>query len=104
MNNLYSKTPTSLPEEHVDIFLDASDCTIKRIVSHGHSSPEGFWFDQECHEWVTLLQGTASLRFEGELPFTMSPGDCVNIPAHTRHRVETTAADQDTIWLAVYYR
>ena len=103
MKNLYDTIPVSLPEEAFEVFLEMSGCTIKRIVSRGHRSPDGFWFDQECHEWVTLLQGSATLRFEGELSFTMEAGDCLNIPAHTRHRIESTDVDQDTIWLAVYY-
>jgi cupin 2 domain-containing protein len=33
----------------------------------------------------------------------MKAGDYVEIPAHTRHRVEWTDPDEDTVWLAVYY-
>ena len=33
----------------------------------------------------------------------MKPGDFVNIPAHNKHRVEWTAPDEPTIWLAVHY-
>jgi cupin 2 domain-containing protein len=32
-----------------------------------------------------------------------APGDFVNIPAHTKHRVEWTTPDEPTIWLAVRY-
>ena len=31
------------------------------------------------------------------------PGDFVNIPAHTKHRVEWTTPYEPTIWLAVHY-
>jgi len=34
----------------------------------------------------------------------MSPGDYINIPAHTKHRVAWTTPDGPTIWLAVHYR
>jgi cupin 2 domain-containing protein len=32
----------------------------------------------------------------------MKPGDWVEIPAHVRHRVESTQADPPTVWLAVH--
>ena len=34
---------------------------VERIVSSGHCSPEGFWYDQDEQEWVPLLQGAARL-------------------------------------------
>ena len=37
---------------------------IERIVSEGHVSPEGFWYDQDEPEWVALIRGTAELEFE----------------------------------------
>jgi len=75
---------------------------LKRIVSHGHASPEGFRYDQEQHEFVVLLQGAARLRFEDEV-IDMKPGSFTDIPAHRRHRVEWTDPSQPTIWLAVFY-
>ncbi len=45
----------------------------------------------------TLVNGILVLRKE------LRPGDCINIPAHQRHRVEWTDPRQDTIWLAVLY-
>lgn len=33
----------------------------------------------------------------------MHAGDCINIPALCKHRMELTAANEITIWLAVYY-
>ena len=44
------------------------------------------------------------LRFEGEAEVrALAPGDFVHIPAHKRHRVEWTAADEPTVWLALHY-
>ena len=34
----------------------------------------------------------------------MRAGDYLNIPARRRHRVEWTAPDGPTVWLAVFYR
>ena len=102
--NLSTDLPSPLPAELVTILLEAANIRIERIVSHGHASPEGFWFDQDQHEWVVVLKGAARLRFEGdEQPVEMKPGDFINIPAHKRHRVEWTTPDEPTIWLAVHY-
>jgi cupin 2 domain-containing protein len=83
--------------------LGAANVRIERIVSHGHASSEGFWYDQDQHEWVVVLKGAARLRFEEhEQTVEMRPSDFVNIPAHKKHRVEWTTSDQPTIWLAVF--
>ncbi len=77
---------------------------VERIVSHGHTSPPGFWYDQPRHEWVALLAGAAALRFEGDgAPVELRPGDSLTIPAGRRHRVEWTTPDEPTVWLAVHY-
>ena len=92
-----------MPEELFATLLEAANVRIERIVSHGHASPEGFWYDQDHREWVVVLKGAARLRFEGdEEPIEMEPGDFVNIPTHQKHRVEWTTPDEPTIWLAVH--
>jgi cupin 2 domain-containing protein len=102
--NLFTGLPDRLPDELVSILLEAADVRIERIVSHGHASPEGFWYDQDQHEWVLVVKGATRLRIQDqEQPIEMKPGDFVNIPAHMKHRVEWTAADEPTIWLAVHY-
>ena len=50
-----------------------------------------------------VLQGAARLQFEDRVVELLT-GDYVNIPAHTRHRVEWTSPDEPTVWLAVFYR
>lgn len=77
---------------------------IERIVSRGHASPPGFWYDQEETEWVALLAGEAELRFEqGDIRLQLRPGDHVTIAPRQRHRVEWTSPDVETVWLAVFY-
>ena len=76
---------------------------IERIISLGHASPEGFWYDQDQHEWVMVVQGEAVLAVEGQPDRHLKAGDYLTIPAHTRHRVVSTASTQVTIWLAVFY-
>lgn len=100
--NLFTDLPPHLPDELFTTLLEATDVRIERIVSRGHASPEGFWYDQDRHEWVVVLKGAARLRFEDEV-IEMKPGDFMNIPAHRKHRVEWTPPDEPTIWLAVHY-
>ena len=102
--NLFDGIPASLPDELTEILLSRRGLRIERIVSRGHASPEGFWYDQAEDEWVLLLAGSAGLAFEDEAEArTLGPGDHLHIPAHRRHRVAWTAADTDTIWLAVFF-
>lgn len=104
MINLLANLPAVMAEESFLSVLERPGLRIERIVSHGQSSPPGFWYDQERHEWVLLLAGEARLRFEEQdQPFVLRPGDCLEIPAHRRHRVEWTKPDAPTIWLAVFY-
>ena len=103
-DNLFADLPANSSDELFTILLDAKtgSTRVERIVSHGHASPEGFWYDQDQHEWVVVLKGAARLRFEdGEIQ--MKPGDYANIPAHKKHRVEWTTPDEPTVWLAVHY-
>ncbi len=81
----------------------AEGLRIERIVSYGQCSPEGFWYDQDENEWVLLLDGSATLSFEEGDPVDLKPGDHLNIPAGTRHRVEKTEQNGRTVWLAVFY-
>src|SRR3954464_6879737 len=101
--NLFAEIPADLPDELIQTLLGTQGVRIERIVSLGHTSPEGFWYDQEAHEWVLLLMGAARLTFEGEEPIELLPGALLNIPPHRPHRVEWTAPPQPTIWLAIHY-
>lgn len=103
MQNLFTDVPDRLPDELLETLLAGGAFRLERIVSRGQASADGFWFNQDRPEWVVVLRGSARLRFEGEEPFRMGPGDFINIPAHKRHRVEWTTPDEPTIWLAVHY-
>jgi cupin 2 domain-containing protein len=103
--NLMSFTPTPGHGESVRTLFDSPEVRIETIVSHGHSSPEGFYYDQTEDEWVLLVSGRAALGFEGQAdPVELGPGDCILLPAHCRHRVKWTEPGIDTVWLAVYRR
>jgi cupin 2 domain-containing protein len=103
--NLFELVSPEASRESVEELLGAKDARIERIVSRGHSSPPDFWYDQSENEWVIVLSGRARLQFEDDTnPLDLGPGDYINIPAHTRHRVTWTDPDQDTVWLAVFCR
>jgi len=102
IQNLFSDLPKSLPSELIGVLVSNLHVRIERIVSKGQASPRGFWYDQDEHEWVVVLTGSARLQFEDGM-IEMKPGDHVLIPAHQKHRVECTTFDEPTIWLAVFY-
>jgi cupin 2 domain-containing protein len=102
--NLFAGISDALPHERIDALLVAPYIRIERIVSHGHSSPPGFWYDQDKPEWVIVVAGSAAVLFEGEAaPRTLGRGDHLHIPAHVRHRVEWTDKGEPTIWIAVHH-
>lgn len=101
-DNLFSELPSNLPRELLITLLDSANLRIEKIVSYGHASPLGFWYDQDEHEWVVLLRGAARLTIAGKL-VELKPGDFINIPAHQKHRVEWTTPEEPTVWLAVHY-
>jgi cupin 2 domain-containing protein len=94
--------PRHLPSELTTVLQEGPGVRIERIVSTGHRSPDGFWYDQPENEWVMVLAGAARLQFEDQM-MELLPGDYVNIPAHRKHRVEWTSPDEPTVWLAVFY-
>ena len=105
IGNLLTDLPSKMPEEIVNVLAESAMVRIERIVSHGHSSPEGFWYDQDQPEWCLVLQGAARLVFQGrEAPLSLKRGDCVNIAAHQKHRVEWTTDAEPTVWLCVHYQ
>jgi cupin 2 domain-containing protein len=105
MPNLYAALPQPGADEAFETLLQSGAVRIERIVSHGHASPAGFWYDQEEGEWVVLLQGAAVLEFaDGREPLRLAAGDWLDLPPHTSHRVAWTDPAGPTVWLAVHYR
>lgn len=101
--NLFADIPAELPEEWFERILKRGGIEIERIVSRGHATAPGEWYDQDGDEWVLVLQGQARLHYQ-ESWIDLSAGDYLWIPAHTRHRVESTSAEPETIWLAIHFR
>ena len=75
---------------------------VERIVSRGHATAVGEWYEQDEAEWVLLVAGAARLELAGGESVELAPGDWVDLPAGLPHRVAWTAPDIDTIWLAVF--
>ena len=104
MGSLFEGIPAELSEEFFDTICSTDSVRIERIISRGHTSPDGFWYDQERNEFVLVVQGSAGLRLENEDEIVaLKPGDYLNIGAHVRHRLEWTDPTCETIWLAVHY-
>ena len=104
MNNFFAiseetRRPGS-PESFDSILKGPHGLLVERIVSHGHITPEGEWYDQERDEWVAVLEGTARLCYEDGREIFLSKGDHVFLPKHVRHRVTRTSSP--CIWLAVH--
>ena len=102
-HNLLAGIPRALAEEWSERLAGNDGARVERIVSRGHASPPDFWYDQTQSEWVMVVQGSARLRFDDGTVVELRAGDHTTIPPHARHRVDATAPDQDTVWLAVFF-
>lgn len=103
-DNLFANLPAldSADEQFIPLLAEPG-LVIERIVSTGQASPPDFWYEQAQAEWIVLLCGEAVLRFADEAdPRRLLPGDCVDIPAHRKHRVDWTKPGTHTIWLAIH--
>lgn len=91
------------PQQEVfEHLLERNNFRLERIISRGNVSDPGHWYDQKSDEWVVLLQGRASLEFEGGEIIHLTAGDYIMIPAGLRHRVSYTSFTPPCIWLALH--
>ena len=104
LKNIFTEIPNELPTEIFEEIIRNNSFKLERIISKGHTTPKGTWYDQDKNEWVVLLKGSAGLFIEGKKQATaLKPGDYIYIPAHVRHRVEWTDPEEETIWLALHF-
>jgi len=101
-SNIFAQIPAKIKEELFEDIIATNDIRIERIVSDGHTSPKSGWYESKQNEWVIILQGEAILEFEA-LHVELQVGDYFNIKSGTKHKVSYTSADEQTIWLAIYY-
>jgi cupin 2 domain-containing protein len=97
VRNLLSAIPVAGQEEALETLLETAGLRLERIVSRGHVTAAGQWYDQDRDEWVLLLSGSATLSFDDGEHVRLAPGDAILIPAHQRHRVQWTDPAQPTI-------
>lgn len=48
--SLLNGIPAALPEEIFEALHETDRVKIERIISRGHGSPEGFWYNQKNDE------------------------------------------------------
>jgi cupin 2 domain-containing protein len=102
--NLRAGIPETLGGELVTALVASGGARLQRIVSRGHVTPAGSWYDQDEDEWVLVVAGAARLEIEGRGEIALADGDWIELPRGLRHRVTHTAPDRDTIWLALFRR
>lgn len=103
--NILTPVLGKLPSELFELLVTSETVKIERIISRGHITPEGEWYDQKWNEWVVVLEGEAHLMFaDSDEALLLTQGDSVLIPAHRKHRVSFTSTEVDTIWLAVHFK
>ena len=103
-NLLQQVDPPEINEELTEILARGENIRVERIVSQGHSSDTGFWYDDPNAEWVTVLSGEARLRFQlDNKVIHLRRGDHITIAPHEKHQVEWTTPNEQTVWLAIYF-
>lgn len=102
----FFELPTDLPkpDEFVETLAESEGFRVERIISHGHKTPDGQWYDQAEDEWVMLVRGEATLEWADGQKTRLVAGDTLMIPAHTRHRVDQTSHSPPCFWLAIHGR
>jgi cupin 2 domain-containing protein len=100
--NLFAKLPKGMDREDFLTVFENRSTKIERIASHSHSSPPGFWYDQDWDEWLIIMRGSATLEFEGGELVELKEGDYLTIAKHVKHRVVRTS--RQTVWLAVHIK
>ena len=95
IDNLFSKIPDSIPEEIFEIILKTNNFKLERIISAGHATPQGEWYDQDTNELVILLSGSAGLLFKDDTEMiVMKPGDYL----HLRYTYGMAAGTPNRWW------
>lgn len=101
--NLLTDIPECIADEIIQDIVNTKTCRIERVISNGHTTPKGQWYDQANNEWVLIVKGAGKLEFEVGEEVLLREGDHIVIPAHKKHRVSWTDPDKETVWLAVFF-
>ena len=101
--NFFDNIPNKIPHEIFEEIFKNDNIKIERIISKGHISPDGFWYEQETNEWVFLLEGEAELEFQDKKK-RLHKGDCLLIPKNQKHRVSYTSEKPECLWLTLHFK
>jgi cupin 2 domain-containing protein len=104
-NNIFDLDNVNFPltQERFESLCKSDGGWVERIISLGHTSPEGEWYNQITDEWVLLLQGEAILEFENHTQTHLCKGDYLFLPSGLKHRVSYTSEDPPCIWIAIHF-
>jgi cupin 2 domain-containing protein len=103
--NLLALPCPAVGEECTTVLQQGEGWRLEHIHSCQACSPEGIWYDQAEHEWVTLIQGSALLQFADEAePRQLCRGDALLILPHRRHRLVATDPAPGSVWLALFWK
>lgn len=100
-SNIFDISHLDGTNEQFEKLLVSKRFLLERIVSFGHPSPEGFWYEQDQNEWVLLIKGSAVIEYSCGMEQILHEGDCIILPHHVKHRVKSVSSD--AIWLALHY-
>lgn len=101
----------------IDSWVETKDLRVERVVTYGQASLTAAVCETPVNQFVLLIEGQVRLEVEMEkvnlMPGTgrllenvkvnLTPGDHICIPHNTRHRVDWTSPDRETVWLTVYF-
>lgn len=95
--------PDDLTNEYSETLTEGRKFTFEKIISKGHTTPLGEWYDQSRDELVILVKGEAEILYDDLSGDFLKEGDLLLIPAHKRHRVIYTSETPECVWLAIHF-
>lgn len=106
VKNLFSTDGLTISQEteYAESCIKREHLSLERIISKGHVTPPGYWYDQDQDEWVVLLKGRASIEFENGEIIHLTEGDYLMLQAGLKHRVAYTSKTPPCIWLALHMK
>lgn len=103
-DNLLRSVAPPPGQELKQIIHEGLHWRLELIISSSASSKDGFWYDQEEHEWILILRGSARINLKKpDVLVDLSVGDHLYLHSHRLHRVERTDPEPGTTWLALFW-
>lgn len=89
-----------MPEYMETLLTGAGGLVLERIISRGHTTAPGEWYEQKLDEWVAVLRGNARIGYADGTEVALAEGDSLILPNGLRHRVSYSSSP--CIWLALH--